>query len=198
MLLFGNDSDAGFVFLEAALPLIPPQDRAQMIRDAWSHGVFGEHARDGARRLRGSSLAIRTANLFRAVTELRPATLPESMPIYRGVRARNDSLAVLFGMSPAWTYNREVAAWFALRRGDPDSAWILETVVTPDDVLAVIDDRSEAEVVVDTSRIAFRNITAGRPSSEDAAAVAQIIQRRQQEYRARLASVRGRQGRESQ
>src|SRR4051794_25340560 len=49
LMLYGNASDAGFLFLESALPSMEPEMAAKSLLEGWSRGFFGEHALlDGA------------------------------------------------------------------------------------------------------------------------------------------------------
>ena len=151
-MLFGNDSDAGFRFLEVALPFMSPIDAAIYLTDAWTNGQFGEHAfRDGARRLYGVELARRTVALFRQCPSLRPSNLAEELVLHRGVRCDSASTARYAARAVSWTRRRDIAAWFALRYGGGDraNAWLLTAAVSPADVLAQFDDREEAEVIID-------------------------------------------------
>jgi len=121
--------------------------------------------------------------MFRAVPELRPRDLSGVVRIYRGFRETNANSVHLHRFSIAWTLNRGIAAWFALRAASDriEHAWIFPAAIDADSILAVIHDRGEAEVVVDP-----RDITLGaaeHPNDQDLAAVESIIEARKQEFK---------------
>lgn len=97
--------------------------------------------------------------MFRAAGWLKvPTNLPDlayPVTIYRGStedRARRMS----------WTTNRETAVQHASRHGQHGSAWVYETVVTAEMVLAYLNTRRECEVIVDPAKLGPIERTAPR------------------------------------
>ena len=72
-------------------------------------------------------------------------TKDETIKVYRGVNRGGSP----YGLS--WTTSLETAEWFAKRFGDDGKVYELE--VPNKHVLAIIDDRDESEVVVDTRNL---------------------------------------------
>jgi len=78
-------------------------------------------------------------------------SLPDVLEIYRGTAGQTAKQAT-YGMS--WTCNRETAEWFAgvhASRGKPPQVW--SGIVCRTDVLAYLNGRNEAEIVVRPGRV---------------------------------------------
>ena len=152
LMYFGNDSDAGFLFLMDAMPKMTQAQRRQCLEDGWTHGFFGEHAVMGASRVPPRLLPRRAVTLFEMVPELRetvPLGLPERVPVYRGITARDRRRAKAHARQMSWTISRDLGAWFAHRRGERSHMFLAEAIVRRDRILAYFDARNEAEAVLD-------------------------------------------------
>ncbi|MBQ8234863.1 MAG: hypothetical protein IJZ36_04720 [Bacilli bacterium] len=77
--------------------------------------------------------------------------LPTNVTIYRGIRDE----AYKYEMS--WTLSKSKAEWFATRF-DSETPILLKTVVNKNDILCYLNDRDEAEVVIDPSKINKNNV----------------------------------------
>lgn len=113
----------------------------EAVLDSWSHPEWPERVFGQARWVE----LVRTAGFL--ARPARPAPT-EPTSIYRG-----SSWGRRRGM--AWTTDPECARRFAQRWTAAGAApgLVFATVVAPDAVLAIIEDRGEAEVVVDPARL---------------------------------------------
>jgi hypothetical protein len=83
--------------------------------------------------------------MFREGGQRPPADLPDVVRIWRGTSGVDADVAA---RGESWTLNRDVAAWFAMRRsGGSCSPLLLVTDVPRTSLLHYDDQRHEAEVV---------------------------------------------------
>lgn len=116
---------------------IDPADLPQAVTNAWQMAEWPEQHADQELWLMAFEMAGFTVDGEPADR----AVLPETMTLYRGCTPER-----LNGMS--WTTDLKTAQWFAKRFGDEGEVYQIE--IPSEFVLAKIDGRKEAEVVVDT------------------------------------------------
>lgn len=76
--------------------------------------------------------------------------------VYRGENSCSQSYQT-FGLS--WTYKKYVAEWYSTRYGTYNNPVVYSVRVHKDDILAVFNDRSDFEVVVDASRMDVERVS---------------------------------------
>jgi hypothetical protein len=146
VVLFGNATPPVLDWLVDAWPLVPRGQRAECLRQLWTHGRTG--LLDGERQQE-------TLRLFRQTPALRE-TLPRrhTLTLYRGVAAKSEAEARLEMHRPARTESRRIAVSFAARSPRPHAVpYVVQVVVRRVEVLANFDDREESEFVVDPRRL---------------------------------------------
>jgi hypothetical protein len=114
---------------------VPPEAFQEALWLAWSHDHHW--VRDAA----GSDARLRA--MFRRGGAPLPDGMPDTVRIWRGVQRLTLPEAVI---GPSWTLNRDIACWFAMRRG-PSNALVVAADVKASDLLHYDNSRSEEEVI---------------------------------------------------
>ena len=131
------------LFLKVVLPYLSARDLGTCLADVWTTGINALKKTDIVHLFKMSD----PETLMDDDERKTLAGLPDIVEVYRGVKTCGMRSAR--GMS--WTLDLDRARWFAGRFDT--KGYVFKATISKKDILAYLEDRQEAEAVVDTRKL---------------------------------------------
>lgn len=137
-------------FLKFAEPYLSKEDFSEQLRECWVQQEYPNRDNNVNHRTlikwfrNASNKVLMEKEELSKLKELKSKCEAEELTLYRGVELDGKPNGL------SWTTNKDKAVWFSQRFNSGTSKVYKLVVKNPSNILAYLDNRNEAEVIVDT------------------------------------------------